>query len=218
MIEISTTLCSVCESEKEEQRHACVCVRSNTHKRTNVSIQTNKTFESIHTVNKAHEKPSHYLSNLVVVLCLILSVYPSLSLFWCYSFSLSLMHIRRAFDIFSVNRMSLHFQPSRFNIHSQHKVAIFGGSFVLCVRYFSLMLVSHILVASIRSRSHFDWQSCVYAIPSKSRVHFADFFLWLFLFLRCKQVRVFCVVCINIYALRWTNKCAKGTETNKVEL
>lgn len=167
---------SVGESEKEEQRHACVCVRSNTHKRTNVSIQTNKTFESIHTVNKAHEKPSYYLSNLVVVLCLILSVYPSLSLFWCYSFSLSLMHIRRTFDIFSVNRMSLHFQPSRFNIHSQHKVAIFGGSFVLCVRYFSLMLVSHILVASIRSRSHFDWQSCVYAIPSKSRVHFAEAF------------------------------------------
>lgn len=164
----------------KEKKKTKTCLRVRTH--TNKYLYTN---ENTYRVNKAHEEPSHYLSNSLEVLS--------------FSFSLSLshshIHIRLFLSIWYFLSKSDEFTLLTIPFTSTHnKVAIFWW-FFCCVCFFLSYFVSYILVASKRSKSHFEWQSYRAVLYFIYEIH--EFFFVFDFFLRCKQVKVlFSSVCI----------------------
>lgn len=221
MIEVSTTLFRWNGVRvRERGSKACLRVRTHTQTHTNECVNTNKqTFEhneSVHRVNKAHEKPSHYLSNSVVAFWLIFSLLLSHTLLACFSLS---PFLSCSFNIFSVNRMSLHFHPSRSNIHTTQS-SYFWWLFCFVCAVFSRARLIHSSCFDTFEESFWMTEQCVHYTFRKNKS--LRCFL-LFFFFRCKQVRVFCCAYVCVYKYlcvalnkRKVNECKRnGNQQSK---
>lgn len=168
---------SFCEREKKTK----TCLRVRTH--TNKYLYTNENTYRVIKLMKNHH-----------IICQIRWKF-SLSRSCSLSLSHSHIHIRLFLSIWYFLSKSDEFTLLTIPFTSTHnKVAIFWW-FFCCVCFFLSYFVSYILVASKRSKSHFEWQSYRAVLYFIYEIH--EFFFVFDFFLRCKQVKVlFSSVCI----------------------